>query len=313
MKGKDTNGKRTFKMVDITHKTASLRQAIAGAVLRVSQKSTIEAIENKTVPKGDIFEFSRAAALLGIKKTSDLIPDCHPLPVEYAAVRYRVEGLEVHIEVEVHTIYKTGVEVEAMHGASIAALVMYDMLKPLDKGVEIGNIRLLKKTGGKSDMKPITGIKAAVVVCSDRAFMGEYEDKSGKYIREVLEKQGCRELQYSIVPDEVERIQAKVQELHTAGTNLIILTGGTGVGPRDVSPEAVAPLIDQFLPGVMEAARQHGQQKTKSAMLSRGVAGFYGDSLILTLPGSLGGVRDSLEAVLPQLLHVFEVKKQVPH
>lgn len=300
-------------MVDITHKTASLRQAIAGAVLRVSSKSTIEAIENRAVPKGDIFEFARAAALLGIKKTSDVIPDCHPLPVEYAAVRYRIEGLEVHIEVEVHTIYKTGVEVEAMHGASVAALVMYDMLKPLDKGVEISTIRLIKKTGGKADFKEIAGINAAVVVCSDRAYSGAYEDKSGKYVREVLENQGCKELNYSVVPDEIEQIRMNVQDLKGRGVDLIILTGGTGVGPRDRTPEAVAPLIDQYLPGVMEAARQHGQQKTKAAMLSRGVAGFYGDSLILTLPGSLGGVRDSLEAILPQLLHVFSVRRQEPH
>ena len=308
-----TNGKQTIKMVDITHKTSSLRQAIAGAVVRVSQKSTIKAIENRTVPKGDIFEFSRAAALLGIKKTADLIPDCHPLPVEYAAVRYRLEEMEVHIEVEVHTIYKTGVEVEAMHGASLAALVMYDMLKPLDKGVEIGNIRLLKKTGGKSDLKAVEGLKAAVLVCSDRAFRGEYEDKSGKYIRTVLEQQGCRDLLYAIVPDEIADIQNKVLALKAQGTDLIVLSGGTGVGPRDCTPEAVLPLIDTPLPGIMEAARQHGQQKTKFAMLSRGVAGFSGESLVLTLPGSLGGVKDSLEAILPHVLHVFEVRRGKPH
>ena len=85
------------------------------------------------MPKGDVFEFSRAAGLLAIKKTSDVIPDCHPLPVEFAAITYSIEGLQIFINVEVHTIYKTGVEVEAMHGASVVALVMYDMLKPIDK------------------------------------------------------------------------------------------------------------------------------------------------------------------------------------
>src|SRR6187455_1595747 len=138
-------------MVDITHKSNSLREAIATATVSVSKQETIDAVKNKTVPKGDVFEFSRAAGLLAIKKTSDVIPDCHPLPVEYAAITHEIGGLSIIITVEVHTIYKTGVEVEAMHGAAITALTMYDMLKPIDKAVEIGNIKLLQKSGGKSD------------------------------------------------------------------------------------------------------------------------------------------------------------------
>ena len=80
-------------MVNITHKTFTLRRAIATATVVTSSLNTIEAIEKRKVPKGDIFEFSRAAALFAIKKTSDVIPDCHPLPVEYAAITYRIEGL----------------------------------------------------------------------------------------------------------------------------------------------------------------------------------------------------------------------------
>ena len=126
-------------MNDITFKISSLRKATATAIVRVSKPETIEAVKNKMVPKGDVFEFSRAAGLLGIKKTSDLIPDCHPLPIEFAKIQHSVDGLNIVITVEVHTIYKTGVEVEAMHGASIVALTIYDMLKPIDKGVEIQN------------------------------------------------------------------------------------------------------------------------------------------------------------------------------
>ena len=99
-------------MLNITAKTESLQQAIASAIVTVSKSDTIEAVLDHRVPKGDVFEFSRAAGLLAIKKTSDMIPDCHPLPIEYAAIRYGVEGLQIKIEVEVHTIYKTGVEVE---------------------------------------------------------------------------------------------------------------------------------------------------------------------------------------------------------
>ena len=138
-------------MVDITHKDHTLRTAVAQAIVEVSSRETIAAIEEDRVPKGNVFAMSKAAGLLGVKKTPDLLPDCHPLPIEYTDVQYEITGLQIKILVTVKTVYKTGVEVEAMHGASVVALNMYDMLKPLDKGVEIKNIKLLKKTGGKSD------------------------------------------------------------------------------------------------------------------------------------------------------------------
>jgi len=151
-------------MNNITSKNKSLRKAIATAILKTSSQATIDAIINKKVPKGDVFEFSRAAGLLAVKKTSDVIPDCHPLPIEYAAITHRIQDLDIIIEVDVHTIYRTGVEVEAMHGASVTALTMYDMLKPIDKNIEISTIRLLQKKGGKSDFndKPSFALKCAV-------------------------------------------------------------------------------------------------------------------------------------------------------
>ncbi|MDX1326084.1 MAG: cyclic pyranopterin monophosphate synthase MoaC [Arenibacter sp.] len=139
-------------MVDITHKKETHRTAIAQAVVKLSSQDTINAIKNNTVPKGDVFAMSKAAGLLGVKKTPDLLPDCHPLPIEFTDITYSIEGLQIKVLVTVKTIYKTGVEVEAMHGASIVALNMYDMLKPIDKGIEILNIKLVLKTGGKSDI-----------------------------------------------------------------------------------------------------------------------------------------------------------------
>ena len=139
-------------MVDITKKPSTLRTAVAQAQVKVSARETIVAIEQKDVPKGDVFAMSKAAGLLGVKKTPQLLPDCHPLPIEYTDIEFEIADLLISIFVTVKTNYKTGVEVEAMHGASVVALNMYDMLKPIDKGIEILNIRLLKKTGGKSDI-----------------------------------------------------------------------------------------------------------------------------------------------------------------
>ena len=111
-------------MVDITHKSATLRTAIAQAIVKVSKPETIEAIKNNTVPKGNVFAMSKAAGLLGVKKTPELLPDCHPMPIEFSGIDYEINGLEITVLFTVKTIYKTGVEVEAMHGASIVALNM---------------------------------------------------------------------------------------------------------------------------------------------------------------------------------------------
>jgi molybdenum cofactor biosynthesis protein MoaC len=302
-------------MVNITHKSSTLRKAIATATVKTSSQDTIDAVQQRKVPKGDIFEFSRAAALFGVKKTSDVIPDCHPLPVEYTAVTYEIEDLSIIISVEVHTIYKTGVEVEAMHGASVAALVMYDMLKPIDKNVEIQNIRLLEKKGGKSDDKKYTSgeLKAAVVVCSDTVHQGQNEDASGKIIVRKLEEYGFTEVDYVIVPDEVEAIQQALAGYKTNASDLVIFTGGTGVSPRDVTPEALQPMIDRPLPGIMETARAYGQERIKTSMLSRGIAGFSGETLVLTFPGSQKGAAEYMQSLFPQILHVFEVKEGKRH
>lgn len=302
-------------MVDITHKNTTLRKAIASATLQVSKQETINAIQSRSVPKGDVFEFSRAAGLLAVKKTSDVIPDCHPLPVEYTAINHRVEGMTVVIEVEVHAIYRTGVEVEAMHGAAVAALTMYDMLKPIDKEVEISSIRLVKKEGGKSDKKSLSGagLSAAVVVCSDTIARGENTDTAGQFLVHRLEELGVERVSITVIPDEVAAIQAQANALIESGIDLVIFTGGTGLSPRDVTPDAIEPLLDTPVPGIMETVRHYGQQRMPFSMLSRGVAGFAKNSLLITLPGSEGGVRDAMDALFPQLFHVFGVRKGMRH
>lgn len=302
-------------MVNITKKSSTLRIAIAQATVSVSKQETIDAVEQKKIPKGDVFEFARAAGLLGVKKTSDLIPDCHPLPIEYTSITYEIAGLDILITVEVHTIYKTGVEVEAMHGASITALTMYDMLKPIDKGVEIRNIRLLKKSGGKSDMSAarFENIKAAVVVCSDSVSAGNAQDTSGKAIIALLDQFGIKTLKYEIVADDVSAIKEKALEMCKPEHQLLIFTGGTGLSTRDVTPEAIRPLIDREIDGIMEAARRYGQERMPYAMLSRGVAGFIGETLVLTFPGSRNGVEEYVAALFPQVLHLFSVNKGQKH
>lgn len=302
-------------MVNITHKSSTLREAIATARLTVSKQATIDAIQNKSVPKGDVFEFSRAAGLLAVKKTSDVIPDCHPLPVEFASIKHSIDGLSILITVEVHTIYKTGVEVEAMHGAAITALTMYDMLKPLDNGVEIAAVKLESKKGGKSGISKEGRevLRIAVIVCSDSIAAGNNADASGKTILQKLEQHQLQAAAFDIIPDDVASIQAKAKQYSSEGYHLILFTGGTGLSPRDVTPDAVAPMLDRSIPGIMEAARNYGQQRTPYAMFSRGVAGYIQQTLVLTLPGSPKGAAETMDALFPYVLHLFKVAAGMRH
>jgi molybdenum cofactor biosynthesis protein MoaC len=302
-------------MKDILHKHFTLRKAKATAKVILQSPEAMNAVIQKTVPKGDVFEFSRAAGLLAIKKTADVIPDCHPLPIEYASILFSTEELTINISVEVHTIYKTGVEVEAMHGAAVVALTIYDMLKPLDKQIEIASIRLEKKSGGKSDMKKEIRqqIRSVVIVCSDSISAGEAEDKSGKTVIEKLGVFGISNSSYEIIPDDFAVIQERATHYSSLDYELILFTGGTGLSPKDVTPEAIEPLLDRRIPGIMEAARNYGQNRTPYAMLSRGVAGFIKNSLVITLPGSVSGVSDTIDALFPYVLHLFSVKAGERH
>jgi molybdenum cofactor biosynthesis protein MoaC len=302
-------------MIEITHKTSTLRTAIAQATVLVSNQQTIDAVINNTVPKGNVFEMAKTAGLFAVKKTADVIPDCHPLPIEFTDVHFDIDGLKIVITIEVKTIYKTGVEVEAMHGASVIALTIYDMLKPLDKGIELQTIKLVEKKGGKSDFNDEFkgNLKAAVVVCSDTINAGQKEDKAGKAIIEKLKACSVETVDYLVIPDEIDDIQKMLLKHVELKTDIIIYTGGTGLSKRDVTPDALLPLLDREIPGIAEASRKYGQERTPYSMLSRSIAGVKDETLVLALPGSTKGAVESMDALFPALLHIFKIFKGARH
>ncbi len=305
-------------MVDITNKSNSLRIAIAEALVKVSKPETIQALNENTVPKGNVFEMAKAAGFLGVKQTPHLLPDCHPIPIESTHIEYKIDGLTVKITMEVKAIYKTGVEVEAMHGVSVVALTMYDMLKPIDKGIEIGSIRLLDKKGGKSSrseklLQTAKSINASVIVCSDTISAGKKEDRAGKGIIAQLEKYHISVSDYVVIPDEIDDIRSQLEIMASKDVSLIIFSGGTGLSLRDVTPEALKPMLNRRIPGIEETIRRYGQDRMPYAMLSRSIAGTYEKSLVLALPGSTAGAKESMEAVMPHLIHIFDIFKGSSH
>jgi len=302
-------------MRDISRKITTLRTAVAQSTLRVSP-STIALIRENKIPKGNPLEVAKVAAIQGAKNTSQIIPYCHPLPVDFVGVEFAIGKTDIVVTVEVKAIYKTGVEMEALTGASVAALTLYDMMKMLDDEMEILGVTLLSKKGGKSDFAKLGGLKlkAAVLVMSDSVSAGKKEDTSGKIIVERLKELSIDVADYAIVPDDSKKIEEKI--LHYADSmklDLVVTTGGTGLGPRDTTPEVVKKIIEREIPGAAEAARVYGQARTPLAMLSRSVAGVRGKTLLMSLPGSKNGVTESLDALLPALLHVFNMMKGEGH
>ena len=137
------------KMVDTSDKAATTRRAVASARVLMSPE-TVTAVQEHRTPKGDPLEAARLAGIMAAKRTAELIPLCHPLPLTHVDVQARVEDYGIHLESSVSTHAQTGVEMEALTAVSVAALTIYDMCKALDKGIIISDVRLERKTGGKS-------------------------------------------------------------------------------------------------------------------------------------------------------------------
>jgi molybdenum cofactor biosynthesis protein MoaC len=301
-------------MIDISEKIETLRTAVASTKVFAKPENIERAVRGET-PKGDVFNVARAAAVLAAKRTSDLIPYCHPLSLDYVNVQFEPGDGEIEIRVEVKTVGKTGVEMEALTAAAIAALTVYDMLKGIDKDVIIGETRLVEKHGGKSDFTEFfpLPLKAAVLVTSDSVSAGKKSDKSGKIIVESMKKFPVEVLAYEVVPDNQEDIRNKILGWVEQKIDLVLTTGGTGLGPRDVTVDTVRELIERDVPGIAEAMRSYGQRRTPYAMLSRGMVGVRGKTLIVTLPGSSNGVKESIAAIFPNVLHAFNMMRGGGH
>ena len=316
-------------MRDISHKQITLRTARAVAIIFCSENS-IELIKSNALPKGNLFDVARAAGFLGAKLTPQLLPHCHPVTIDAMDFTFNFINRELHTELftddilsrtgivilgEAKSIGRTGIEMETLTAVSVAALEIYDMLKPVDTKLEIGNIRLLEKKGGKSDRNRYIeeSPSCAVLVCSDSTAKGERDDKSGLLICDMLKKVNGNVLHYKILPDDKEAIQKQIKDWVADDIQFIFTTGGTGLGPRDNTVSAVKEILERDADGITEAMRTFGQMRTPLAMMSRSVAGAIGKTLIVTLPGSPNGAKESLEAILPGVFHARKMMEGDGH
>lgn len=297
-------------MRDVSAKVPSLRIASAEAIVTMSP-DTIRLIEEDRSPKGDPRPVARVAAILAAKETPRMLPYCHAVALDWVHVEFEMHPAAVRVVVTAKAIDRTGVEMEALTAASVAALNFYDLLKPVDESMEIVTIRLLSKTGGKSAFRsrPFT---ASILVISDSVSSGESADRSGAILKARLEDIGGEVRATELVPDVADRIRDWVAAQRD-DVDFVFTTGGTGCGPRDVTPEAVLPVLDRVMPGVVDHIFASACRRNPLAMLGRPLAGSMGSTIVVCLPGSPAAVGDAMDALFPYLTHALSIVRGGGH
>ncbi len=299
------------RMIDVGAKPITRRVAVAGGRLQTTAE-VVALVRADDLPKADVLATARIAGIAGAKKTSELIPLAHLLPLDGVTIDFDLGTDSIEIRASVSVMARTGVEMEALTAVALAGLTLHDMIKAVDPAAVLGDIKLISKSGGKrgdwtrsSPVEPVETTptpvrgRAIVIVSSTGAAGGSRTDTTGPLIAEWLTRHGFTPDPVVVTPDAA--IAAALEAALSAHPAVLLTTGGTGIHPQDRTPEATRAVLDQELPGIADAIRSAGRAVTPTAALSRAVAGVAGGTIVVNLPGSPGGVRDGL-AVLDELL-----------
>ncbi|MEH3053507.1 MAG: cyclic pyranopterin monophosphate synthase MoaC [Patulibacter minatonensis] len=315
------------RMVDVTDKAVTDRLARAVATVRVSPE-TARLVADGSGPKGEVLATARLAGVLAAKRTAELVPLAHPLPLTKIDVQAQVDvsaGL-VRLEGHARTTGKTGVEIEALTAVLIAALTVYDMVKAVERRAVIEGVQVTEKAGGRHDFTadappsaphgavPAGGgearhhpepraLRVGAVHVSTTRTKGVRPDRSRAALDEFCARTGWAVVHDAMVTDDRLEVAAAIRAAAAVpGVELVLTLGGTGLTSDDVTPEATLDVVEREIPGLGEALRAVSREVTPLGALSRATAGSVGAVLIVNLPGSpkaLGELESLLTAVLP--------------
>ncbi len=321
-------------MADVRRKRPTPRRAVAVGELHAGAVG-FAALRDRSLPKGDALVMAEVAGIQGAKQAALLMPLCHPLNLEYVDIRCVLvpERCAVRVYCEVGIEARTGVEMEALAGLNAALLTLYDLTKPVEPALSMTGMRLLFKEGGKKGLwvhpdglnaderahyRPqalarLDGVSVLVLTLSDRASAGVYEDGAGPEAARVLDELGA-EVSRAILPDGIEPLAGELVRAAAAGVRLVLCTGGTGLGPRDLAPEALARVATRRVPGLGDLFRSASSAHTPLAWLSRADAALVGEStLVVLLPGSPKAVAQGMAILAPLLAHALAMVAGAAH
>jgi molybdenum cofactor biosynthesis protein MoaC len=300
------------KMVDVTDKMSMARMAKAEGKISILPE-TILAIQDVTLPKGNVLTTAKIAGIQAAKKTAEMIPMCHQLNLSFVDIEFDIQENAILIKSTVKTKEATGVEMEALSAVSGAALTIYDMCKAVDKTMVIGEIQLVEKVGGKSDHATEYRPKVGVITLSDSISSGKGVDKSGPILINGFADSGCSVNHKKVLSDGSDELVLTIQSWVEDGVELILTIGGTGLGPRDLTIQTMEKIFDSRLPGIEQALHAYGRGKVKTAMLSRLTAGVVNGAIVICLPGSTGAAKDALTVLIPTIFHSFHMMSGEKH
>lgn len=311
-----------YNMINVAGKAASMRRALAKGSI-ILEPEAFTKLMARELPKGDPFPLAEAAAVMAAKRTADIVPLCHPLRLDGVKVWFQDEPDQKKVTVfcEVYARERTGVEMEALAGVNAALLTIYDLSKQLTKHSYFSDIMLLEKEGGKSgywtrdkqskepeyDDPILVNLRASVITVSDSSASGKRVDLSGPCLKDLAEAKGASVVHTKVVPDSKEEIEEALKEAISIEAQIIFTSGGTGLGPRDMTPEVVEGFCDRMVPGIGEMLRDAGQSFTPYSILSRLNAGIKDKTLIIAFPGSPKAVKQNFDLLLGVLPHALKM------
>ena len=295
--------------MDSTNVPRHLRRATAAAMI------TMPGEARAVLEERDALSTARVAATLSVKRAAELLPNAAEAEITRVDVDYHWEDDGLEVTVATAGVSREGIGPRALLGATTCATELADELGRMAGDISIEKARIVDSSGGCSDLEydfdpPVC---AAILVVSDAVAGGHKDDRAGERVRTAVEEvseQGVELVAYEVVGDDRGSVSDRLSTWSGEGVDLVLTVGGTGLAHTDVTIEAVEPLLDRPVPGLMEAVRDYGYEQTPLAWVSRGVCGLIGDTMVVTLPGSTGGATEASQVLFPAVLHVFRVLRK---